>query len=205
MKRLAFRLSIAGIITRPGWRRMLVRGVDQDSWMRSTISRWTLCSCQFVLWRTVYCCVYFVQGLHGWYVLNQISLCHINIAMTLGSDLPIWLLILRRFGTVVSCPWLQITLGLPSPPLLAVCQPATPVGLDIKRGRLLRSLLHVIWLLAIHFFIFIAAVIVGVLVMWIRLAVFGTTTASMGSAADAGILPVWLSAFIDFLFKPRFC
>ena len=61
-----------------------------------------------MLWLAACCRVYFVQGLHGWYVPNQVSVCHIDIGFTSVPDLSEWLLTLRRFGAVVSQRMLQI-------------------------------------------------------------------------------------------------
>ena len=156
-----------------------------------------------VLRLTACCRVCFVQGLHGWYTPNPVSLCRIDIGLTSQPGLPEWLLILTRFGAVVSHPRLQIRLGFPSFPFLTPSRPASPVELDIESGRLFFLLLHVEWLLALDLSAVIAAVISGVLFRWAWLAVFGTKVRFVVSAAAASAMHFCLSAFVDFLSEPR--
>ena len=61
-KRLPFRLSFPDIITRPGWRWMLVRLVARVSEVGSVIWRCSLHHSQSVLWHAACCHVYLVIG-----------------------------------------------------------------------------------------------------------------------------------------------
>ena len=155
-----------------------------------------------MLWLAASCRICFVQGLYGWYARNPVSLCRISIGLTSGPDLPEWLLILRRFGAVVSHRRLQIRPGSTSFPILTRSRPASPLELDIESGRPVLLLLHVEWLLALDLFAVIATVMAGVLFRWAWLAVFGTKVGLVGSTAAASTLLVCLSAFVDFLWEP---
>jgi len=186
-----------------GWRWILVLGAIRVSWGGLVIWRLRLHRSRLV-YRLAACCrVCFVQGLNGCYVRNPISQCRIGIGLTSEPDSAEWLLIVRRFGAVVSYLRWQIRYHFPSSPIVTMYHPAFPIELDIKGGRLLFLWLRVEWLLAFNWFAVIAEVIAGFLLRGARLAVFGRRKAFVVSCAMASALPVRLSAFIDFLSYPR--
>ena len=57
-----------------------------------------------------YCmfCVHFIQGLHGWYAPNQVSVSHIDIGFKSVHHLAEGLLIVRQFSAIVPHPRLQM-------------------------------------------------------------------------------------------------